>query len=94
MSKNKHLGSSFDDFLREEGIFEEVALRAAKKLVAFQLLNEMKRKKISKAGMARTMKTSRAALDRILDPKNRGTTIDTLERAAVAVGRRVKIELV
>src|SRR5213594_350765 len=91
MSK-KHMGSSIDDFLKEEGIFEEAQAQAVKEVVAWQLAEAMKRKKISKARMAVMLKTSRTQVDRILDPKN-DITLSSLQRAAALVGRRVMIEL-
>ena len=90
MSK-KHMGSSLDDFLREEGIFEEA--QAVKEVVAWQLAEAMKKQKISKNKLATLLKTSRTQVDRILDPKN-DITLGTLQRAAAMVGRRVTIELV
>ena len=92
MSK-KHMGSSIDDFLKEEGIFEEAQAQAVKEVVAWQLTEAMKKKKISKNKMARLLKTSRTQVDRILDPKN-DITLGSLQRAAAIVGRRVTIELV
>jgi antitoxin HicB len=92
MSK-KHLGSSIDDFLKEEGIFEESQAQAIKEVVAWQLAEAMKKKKISKARMATLLKTSRTQVDRLLDPRN-DITLSSLQRAAAMVGRRVLIELV
>ena len=92
MSK-KHMGSSIDDFLKEEGIFEEAQAQAVKEVVAWQLAEAMKKKKISKNKMAALIKTSRTQVDRILDPRN-DITLGSLQRAAAMVGRRVKIELV
>lgn len=92
MSK-KHVGSSIDDFLKEEGIFEESQAEAIKEVVAWQLGQAMKKKKISKARMATLLKTSRSQVDRLLDPKN-DITLSSLQRAAALVGRRVMIELV
>ena len=92
MSK-KHMGSSIDDFLKEEGIFEEAQAQAIKEVVAWQLAQAMKKKKISKSRMAMLLKTSRTQVDRILDPKN-DITLSSLQRAAAMVGRRVTIELV
>jgi len=89
----KHMGSSIDDFLKEEGIFEEAQAQAVKEVVAWQLSEAMKKKKISKNKMARLLKTSRTQVDRILDPKN-DITLGSLQRAAAIVGRRVTIELV
>ncbi len=92
MSK-KHMGSSVDDFLKEEGIFEEAQAQAVKEVVAWQLAEAMKKKKISKNKMAALLKTSRTQVDRILDPKN-DITLGSLQRAAAMVGLRVTIELV
>ena len=92
MSK-KHLGSAIDDFLKEENIFEESQAQAIKEVVAWQLTKAMKRKKISKTRMAVLLRTSRAQVDRILDPK-RDITLSSLQRAAALVGHRVLIELV
>jgi predicted XRE-type DNA-binding protein len=92
MSK-KHLGSKIDDFLTEEGIFEEAQAQAIKEVVAWQLAKAMKMKKMSKARMAALLKTSRTQVDRLLDPKN-DITLSSLQRAAAMVGRRVLIELV
>ncbi len=92
MSK-KHMGSSIDDFLKEEGVFEEAQAQAVKEVVAWQLAEAMKKKKISKNKMAALLKTSRTQVDRLLDPKN-DITLSSLERAAAMVGRRVSIELV
>jgi antitoxin HicB len=92
MSK-KHMGSSIDDFLKEEGIFEEAQAEAVKEVVAWQLAEAMKKQKISKARLARLLKTSRTQVDRLLDPKN-DVTLSSLQRAAGMVGRRVRIELV
>ena len=91
MSK-KHMGSSIDAFLQEEGIFEEAQAQAIKEVVAWQLAEAMKEKKISKSKMALLLKTSRTQVDRLLDPKN-DITLGSLQRAAAIVGRRVNIEL-
>ena len=90
MSK-KHMGSSIDDFLKEEGIFEEA--QAVKEVVAWQLAEAMKKRKISNNRMATLLKTSRTQVDRLLDGKN-DITLSSLQRAAAIVGRRVTIELV
>jgi len=92
MSK-KNMGSSIDDFLREEGLFEEAQTQAIKEVVAWQLSEAMRKKKISKARMATLLKTSRTQVDRLLDPKN-DVTLSSLQRAAAIVGRRLTIELV
>jgi antitoxin HicB len=92
MSK-RQMGSSIDDFLKEEGIFEEAQAQAIKEVVAWQLAEAMKKQKISKNKMAMLLKTSRTQVDRLLDPKN-DITLSSLQRAAAMVGRRVSIELV
>lgn len=89
----KNIGSGIDAFLREEGIFEEAQAQAIKEVVAWQLAKAMKKKKISKARMARALKTSRTQVDRLLDPKD-DITLSSLQRAAAMVGRRVTIQLV
>jgi hypothetical protein len=88
-----HIGASLDDFLKEEGIFEEAQAQAVKEVVAWQLAEAMKKKKISKARMAALLKTSRTQIDRLLDPKS-DLTLSSLQRAAAMVGRRLTIELV
>jgi antitoxin HicB len=92
MSK-KHMGSSIDDFLKGEGIFEEAQAQAVKEVVAWQLAKAMKKQKISKNKMAARLKTSRSQVDRLLDPKN-DITLSSLQRAAAIVGRRISIQLV
>ena len=91
MSK-KHIGSSLDSFLKKEGVFEAMQAQAIKEVVAWQLAQAMKKKKISKVQMATLLKTSRTQVDRLLDPKN-DITLSSLQRAAQIVGRRVMIEL-
>jgi antitoxin HicB len=88
----KHMGSSIDDFLKEEGIFEEAQTQAVKEVVAWQLAEAMKKKKISKNKMAIMLKTSRTQVDRLLNSKD-DITLSSLQRAAAIVGRRVTIEL-
>ena len=90
----KNVGSSFDSWLREEGIYEEVAATAIKRVLARQVEAAMKEKQVSKAEMARRMRTSRAALGRLLDPEYDAVTLSTLRKAAVALGRELRIELV
>lgn len=92
--KRKNIGSTFDSWLREEGIYEETTSSAIKRVLARQVEAAMKEQEISKAEMARRMRTSRAALDRLLDPDNDGVTLTTLQRAAEAVGRELRLELV
>ncbi len=89
---DKYIGSSFDDFLEEEGILAEAEAVAIKRVVAYQISQIMEKQQLSKAAMARQMKTSRSALDRLLDPKNTSITLQTLERAAHAIGKRLRIE--
>jgi antitoxin HicB len=92
--RNQHIGSSLDEFLKEEGILEEARAVALKETLAWQVQQAMEKDKISKVEMARRMHTSRAALDRLLDPANASVTLQTLTRAAHAVGRDLRIELV
>ena len=87
------MGSSIDGFLKKEGIFEEAQVQAIKEVVAWQLAEAMKKKKISKNKMASLLKTSRSQVDRLLDPEN-DITLSSLQRAAAVVGRRVNVELV
>ena len=91
--KKAHVGSKFDDFLREEQLLDAVEATAAKRVIAFQIAQEMQRRRLTKSEMALRMKTSRPALDRLLDPANRSVTLSTLERAASAVGKKLKVEL-
>ena len=92
--KNPHDGSSLDDFLKEDGLFEEVQAAALKRAFALELTDLMEEQQVSKTSLAGQMRTSRAALDRLLDPANTSVTLATLTRAARALGRKVKIELV
>ncbi len=89
----KHIGSKFDDFLKEEKLLEQVQVAAIKRVVVYQIAKEMKRNKLTKTEMANRMKTSRAALERLLDPDNGSITLSTLERAASALGKKLKVEL-
>jgi antitoxin HicB len=89
----KHIGSKFDDFLKEENLFEQVQAAAIKRVIAYQIVEEMKRNKLTKTEMANRMKTSRAALERLLDPDNTSITLITLERAASVLGKKLKVEL-
>jgi hypothetical protein len=90
---NPHKGSSLDDFLRDDGIYEEVQARALKRALAEQLDEAMVSGKLSKVDMALRMATSRSQLDRVLDPANLSIQLDTLIKAASAVGRTVEIRL-
>src|SRR5712671_1555194 len=91
--RGNHMGSGIDDFLKQEGIFEETQAQAVKEVVAWQLAQAMKEKRISKNRMATLLKTSRTQVDRLLDAKN-DITFSSLQRAASMVGRRVTIQLV
>ena len=92
--KKKHIGSSFDSWLREEGIYEQTTSKAIKRVLARQVEAAMKAEQVSKTEMARRMQTSRAALDRLLDPRNESITLGTLQKAAAAVGREIRVELI
>jgi DNA-binding Xre family transcriptional regulator len=94
MKKKGRIGSSFDEFLKEEGLYEEVTARAIKRVIARQLDALMQDQGLTKASLAKRMKTSRAQLDRLLDPDNESVTLATLTRAAQAVGRHLRMELV
>lgn len=89
----KYIGSEFDNFLEEEGILQEVEQLALKKVLAMQLAQLMDLQQISKTEMAKRMHTSRASLDRLLDPKNNSVTLQTMEKAANALGRRLRFSL-
>jgi len=93
MKSNRHLGSTFDQFLDEEGLRAETAAVAEKRVISFQIEREMKKKRISKYKMAKKMRTSRSSLDRILDPNNISITLQTLEKAATVLGKRVRLQL-
>jgi len=92
MSK-KHVGSSFEDFLKEDGTYEEITTQAIKRVLAWQIAEIMKAKGISKLEMARRMHTSRSQLDRFLDPDNDKVLLETVQRAASAIGKRIFISL-
>ncbi len=87
------IGSSFDGFLAEQGILRECEEQAIKEILADQIKAAMEKDRLTKAAMAARMQTSRRALDRLLDPKNTGVTLHTLQRAAEAVGRHLRLEL-
>ncbi len=89
----KHIGSDFDDFLKDENLYEQVQAVAIKRIVAYQIAEEMKKKNLTKTEMASRMKTSRAALERLLDPDNASITLFTLERAASALGKKLTVQL-
>ena len=92
--REEYLGSDFDDFLLEEGLLAEAEAVALKRVIAFQILELMKERNLSKTAMAKRMNTSRATLDRLLDSSDGSVTLQTLERAALALDRRLHIELV
>jgi len=93
MMGTKNIGTSFDDFLTEEGLLEVATATAVKRYIAFQLKRKMSENNLSKSEMARRMETSRSALDRLLDPSNSSVTLQTLQSAAHALGGRLKVEL-
>ena len=92
--KHPKIGSSLDDLLKEKGILEEVNAAALKRVIALQIEDEMRRRKISKSDLAKRMHTSRMAVDRLLDTTNGSVTLSTLGRVASALGRRLSVELV
>ena len=91
--ENKHIGSDFDDFLAEEGLLEQAETVAVKRVIAYQVEQLMAQQNLSKTEMSRRMKTSRAALERLLYPTNQSVTLQTLDRAARALGKRLQISL-
>lgn len=91
---DRHKGSPLDSFLEEEGLLAEFQAQSIKEVIAWQLGEAMKERKLSKSGLAKLMHTSRTQVDRILDPNDGNVTIDTLQRAATIIGRRVQVELV
>jgi antitoxin HicB len=93
-NSNPHIGSSFDDFLDEENLLTQVNEIAIKRVIAWQLQQEIETKQMTKTSVAKAMGTSRAAVDRLLDPDNTSVTLNTLDRAARVLGKRIKIELV
>ena len=92
-NQNQHRGSSFDDFLKADRIFEEVQAKALKRALSEQLDDAMQAINLSKVDMAKRMETSRSQLDRVLDPANLSVQLDTLMKAANAVGKTVEIKL-
>ena len=94
MIKEKNIGSTLESFLKEEGNHEETQAVAIKRVISWQLQETMKKQHISKSEMARRMNTSRAHLDRLLDPENDKVQLDTLYKAASAVGKQLRLELV
>ena len=92
--KNPHIGGRFEDWLQDEGMYEEATTAAIKKVLAWQIQQAMEEQNVTRTEMARRMATSRVQLNRLLDPKNDGVTLATLSRAAAIVGRRLRLELV
>ena len=93
MIDKKNIGSDFDDFLAEDGLLDTCEEQAIKEILADQITQAMKTEGLNKTTMAQRMNTSRQALDRLLDPNNPGVTLQTMQRAAAAVGRRLSLEL-
>jgi antitoxin HicB len=93
MRRHKHIGSSLDDLLLEDGTLADTEAAALKRVIAWQVERGMNEKQISKSDMARAMRTSRAALDRLLDPRNESVTLRTMTRAAQVLGKRLRLEL-
>jgi len=94
--QNKHspVGSSFDEFLRDDGLYEEATIAATKRVLAMQVAEEMEHQHISKTRMAQRMHTSRSSLERLLDPNNESVTLQTLDKAARSLGRRIAVALI
>jgi len=92
--KKQNIGSTFDSWLREEGLYEEGTATAIKRVLARQVEEAMEARNLTKAEMARRMRTSRAALDRLLDPEYAAVTLSKLRKEAVAVGRELRLELI
>ena len=93
-NSNPHIGSDFDDFLKEEGLYEEVNAGATKKLLALQLSQALTENRMTKTELASRMRTSRAAVNRLLDPENLALNLQTMSKAAGALGKRMEIRLV
>lgn len=93
MKKSKHIGSDFDDFLQQEGLLAEAEATAIKRVIAYQIEQEMKSRNISKTALAKMMRTSRSSVDRLLDPNNPSVTLLTLENVAFALGKRLRVQL-
>ncbi len=94
MVDNKHRGSSLDSFLEEEGVLAEFQAKAIKEVIAWQLGEAMRERKLTKTALAALMNTSRTQISRVLDPNDGNVTIETLQRAAALLGRRVQLELI
>lgn len=93
MTKIVNNGGSFESFLEEEGIFEEVEAAAVKRVIAWQMERELAARKFNKSALARRMKTSRTQVDRLLDPGNTSVTLHTLFKAAAVLGKRLRVEI-
>jgi predicted XRE-type DNA-binding protein len=93
-AKKRNIGGDFDDFLKEEGIYEECHATALKRVLSFRFQEVMKQLELTKTGLAEQMGTSRSALDRLLDPENPSVTLDTIVRAAKATGQHVELRIV
>lgn len=94
MNKNPHIGSSFDAFLEEDGTLDEINLIATKRVISWQIKQAMAEKNITKKALAEEMKTSRSSIDRLLDPDNTSVTLDTIDRAARVIGKKIHFELI
>ncbi len=90
--KHKNIGSNFDDFLKEDGTLSEIEAAAVKRVLSYKLEKEMNKKHLTKQAFAAKMKTSRSALNRLLEPSNVSVTLLTLEKAALALGKKLKID--
>jgi len=91
--KNPHIGSKFEDYLAEQGMLEEVTTTAMKRVLAWQIAQAMKKQRVTKSVLAKRMRTSRAALDRLLDERNTSVTLQTMGRAAAALGKELSVTL-
>ena len=94
MPENPNRGSSFEDFLKEEGIFDASNAAAVKKVLAWQIEQAMRTQHITKSAMAARMHTSRSQLERLLNPEKTGVSLETIQRAAAVVGRELRVEMV
>ena len=94
MPENPNRGSSFEDFLKEEGILEASTTTAVKRVLAWQIAEAMRSQHLTKSAMAARMNTSRSQLERLLDPEKTGVSLETIQRAAAVVGRKLRVELV
>lgn len=93
MKKNRHVGGSFDGFLQDEGLLAEAEAVALKRIIAYQIKKEMAERHITKSALARMMRTSRSSLDRLLDSQNPAVTLLTLQSVALALGKKLKVQL-